>query len=236
MNKLSFIDSIISFISPKWAAERMAWRSALTGYDSGNLNRGNDGWIPATGTAEQIAQGERTRIRARARDLERNSDIANAVISAFERNVIGAKGFILQAKAKDQNGNELTELNKEIEERFKNWCKAKNCDITGVSSFKDFQKMIIRRLIVDGGLIFIKVYTKDGFKLQAREVDDLDNLMMTPKENGNRIINGVEIDDTNKPIAYHFAGKSLDGLIPGKPERIPASRVLFIFKSNTQAN
>ena len=41
-------------------------------------------------TGEQANQGAREIIRARARDLERNSDVMNSLLLAFERNVIGS--------------------------------------------------------------------------------------------------------------------------------------------------
>ena len=72
----------------------------------------------------------------------------------------------------DENGNEDDSLNKQIEELFKEWEKPKNCDITGQQSFKELCTMAVRRIRVDGAIIFIKNYTEDGivpFKLQSKE-------------------------------------------------------------------
>ena len=72
-----------------------AWRATyneLRNYDAGNNSRLNAGWRAANYSAEMTDRTSRDTIRARARDLERNSDIANSLISAYKRNVIGAVG------------------------------------------------------------------------------------------------------------------------------------------------
>ena len=231
---MNFLDKAILYINPKKGYERISYREAAQrSYDSGSNSRRNSGWNVANSTAEQTDSMQRDIIRARARDLERNSDIAESIINAYERNVVG-RGFKLQAKILDKDGNELDSLNKEIEELFREWEKPKNCDITGQQSFKELCTMAVRRIRVDGAIIFIKNYTEDGivpFKLQAREIDDLDiNLNWRSEDSNNRIIGGIELDEYNKPIAYHFKEYTPDGYYTGKTTRIEADRVLYLYK------
>ncbi|MGL5327841.1 MAG: phage portal protein [Peptostreptococcaceae bacterium] len=233
---MNILDRTILFINPKLGYQRMAWRQAAErSYDAGDNSRRNSGWKVVNGTAEQTDSIARDTIRARARDLERNSDIAESIINAYVRNVIG-RGFRLQSKIVNNNGKENDNLNKEIEELFKEWCKPKNCDISGQQSFKELCAMAVRRLKVDGGILFIKTYTKDKqfpFKLQAREVDELDtNLNWRNETNNNRIIGGIEIDEYNKPIAYHFKEYTPDGYYTGKTVRINAEKVIYIYQKN----
>ena len=86
-NNMNFIDKAISFISPRMGFERLAWRNATRSYDSGTTDRLNSGWTPVNAPAETVNQTQRDLLRARARDLERNADIAEAIVGAFERNV-----------------------------------------------------------------------------------------------------------------------------------------------------
>ena len=91
--------------------------------------------------------------------------------------------------------------------------------------------MIIRRRIIDGGILIVKTYSgnkKYPFQIQLREVDDLDTAVLTGN-NGNMVINGVEVNRYQKPVAYHLKVYSPDGWDTGKTERIPAQRVLFLF-------
>ncbi len=198
---MSWLDNVVAWISPEAGAKRAAWRATyneLRNYDAGNNSRLNAGWRAANYSAEMTDRTSRDTIRARARDLERNSDIANSLISAYKRNVIGA-GYNLQAKTKN------AKLNADIEKLWKKWCKARNCDVTGTQTLNQILRMAVTRKKVDGGILFVKVYTNDGmipFKLQMIEVDELDTLQVGETAGGNRIVGGIEYNKYNKPVAY----------------------------------
>jgi len=231
---VNFFDKVVAFFSPARAYDRLAWREALRSfYDAGDTDRRNSGWVAVNATAEQADRSQRDIIRARMRDLERNSDIAEAIVGAMERNVVGA-GIRVEAKVADKNGVEDDRLNEEIEALWAEWCKARNCDVTGQQSFYEMQQMAIRRIFFDGGIFFIKAYTSGGpvpFCLQAREVDDLDTSVDRPPGiNQKRIVGGIELDEYNKPTAYYFKKHSPDGFFTGESERIEANRVIFLWK------
>lgn len=234
MKDLNWLDRTIGFFSPKLAWHRASWRNAFRSfYDSGSSDRLNSGWTAVNATAEQADQGQRDIVRARARDLERNSDIAEAIIGPYERNVVGT-GIKLQAKVMKDKDTEDEDLNQQIEELWEEWCRPRNCDVTGQQSFHEMQQMAVRRKLVDGGIFFIKVYTKSGpvpFSLQAREVDELDTSKMT-LGNQNRVVGGIEFDQYNKPVAYWFKKYSPDGFYTYESERIEAQRVIFLWKKN----
>lgn len=219
--KMNILDKIIGWFNPKKAYERVLWRS---GYSAGGTTRGQEGWLPIGGTAESINQQSRDLIRRKARDLERNSDIANAVISAFERNVVG-NGFALQA----DTGN--VDLDNQIESLFAEWGKPNYCDITGQQSFVELCTMAVRRLQVDGGILFIKTLTGDKrfpFQLQAREVVDLDESqsLVSQQGKGTYVINGVEVNEYGKPVAYYINTQTPDGLWLNESKRIEANRII----------
>lgn len=225
-DKLNWLDKTIAFISPKAAYKREAWKKSYEGirnYDAGTNDRLNAGWRTVNSSAEQTDVVYRDTIRNRARDLERNSDIQESIVGAFERNVVGT-GFKLQAKTNNE------ELNTQIEKLWKEWCKPRNCDVTFQQSFDELCRMAVRRKKIDGGLIFIKRYTKDGivpFSLQIREVDDLDT-MQSGKSN-KRIVNGIEYNEFNRPIAYYFKKYDINGFYSGESEKIEASDVIFLW-------
>ncbi len=170
---MNWLDGVISFVSPEWGVKREAYRQYLDeirNYDAGSYGRTNSNWKSTNQSAEMTDRYYRDNVRARCRDLERNSDIMNSVVGAFKRNIIGG-GYTLQAKTSDDD------INKSIEELWKVWCKKNNCDVTGTQSFNQMIRMAVERKKIDGGIIFLKRYTKDGiipFQLQAIEVDELD--------------------------------------------------------------
>lgn len=225
---VSWLDNIISFISPEWGAKREAWRQSLyemRSYDAGDYSRGNSNWRVTNQSAEYTDKYSRDNVRARARDLERNSDMMNSVIGAYKRNVIGG-GYILQSKT----GSD--ELNDVIESAWRKWCKKQNCDVTGTQSFTQMMRMCMKRKKIDGGILIVKRYTSDGFlpfKLQTFEVDELDNSQMTPKIQGNKVVGGIELNEYNKPVGYWIRQYPVDNLALTTPVYIEAKDVIFLY-------
>lgn len=195
-------DKIVAAVSPRRACEREAWRQQLEilrGYDAAGYGRLNAGWRVHNESAEVTDRFSRDVVRARARDLERNSDIAQSILHAYKRNVVG-KGYTLQAKT----GND--ELDEKLEKAWRQWCKARNCDVTGEQSFNQMLRMAVDRKKVDGGLLFLYRYTKQGlvpFQLQAIEVDELDVTASKPKHQGNRVVGGI--NRRQSPAAFPAA-------------------------------
>ena len=202
------IDRVIGWFSPQRGYARAAWRDELRNYDAGDGSRLNANWRAVNSSAEQTDRYSRDTVRARARDLERNSDMLNALIGAFGRNIVGG-GFTLQAETGD------TDLNQQIEKLWAQWCKKRNCDVTGTQSFSQMLRMAVRRKKVDGGMFFVKRYTGDGllpFKLQTMEVDELDGSTIVAKHKGNRVCGGIEYTPYNKPVGYWFRQYDVDGM------------------------
>lgn len=195
--------------------------SKRSGYDSGSFARGGENWMPVDGRAEDINVMSRDTIRHRARDLERNADYVEAAILAMERNVVGS-GIRLDCKLED------TELEQKIENLWERWCHAENCDVTGRLCFCEILKMAVRRMMVDGGLLLVATYTENKnfpLQLQIKEVDELNSGILFHGKN--QVVGGVEIDASNRPVAYHFTVYDVYGET-GKNVRIPADRVIYL--------
>lgn len=220
------IDRFIGFFSPRAGLERAAYREQLDelrGYDAAGGRNSN--WHAVNESAEMTDRYSRDTIKAKARDLEQNSDIFCSVVSPYKRNVIG-RGIKLQAWTDDET------LNSKLEDLWEKWCKKRNCDVTGTQSLNQILRMAIVRKKVDGGIIFLKRYTEGGmipFKLQMIEVDELDVMAMTPKYKGNRVVGGIEYNSYNKPIGYWIRQYDIDGYMQMEPVYIEAKDVIFYF-------
>lgn len=224
----NWLDNVIGFVSPKTGYEREAWRNnlqALRNYDAGDFERLNSGWRAFNDSAEFTDRGSRDTVRARARDLERNSDIANSVIGAYKRNVIGA-GYNLQARTGDHD------LNEQIEKLWKKWGRKRNCDVTATQSLKQMLRMIEERKKVDGGILINKVFTDGGvipFKLQCLEVDELDVSRADPKHKGNKVVGGIELNQYNRAVGYWIKQYSLDGIGLSESVYVEEKNMIYIF-------
>ena len=86
----NILDRIVSWISPEEGYKREIYRQALErNYDAASYGRPNTNWRAVNESAEITDRMSRDTVRARARDLERNSDVAN--IAAL-KNKIDNKG------------------------------------------------------------------------------------------------------------------------------------------------
>ncbi len=227
-DKIPWLDRVIGWISPQAEYNRMVWRmasDAVRSYDAGNHSRLNANWTPFNAAAEQEDRYNRDTIRARSRDLERNSDVAGAIISAYRRNVVG-RGFSLQAKTGD------TELNDRIEVLWNEWCRQRNCDVTGMQSFTQILRMCVQRKKVDGGILLLKRFTGEGllpFQLQTVEVDELDVSQTKAQTKGNLVVGGVEYTPSHRPAGYHLRQYDINGYQLEKNVFIPAKDAIFYF-------
>jgi lambda family phage portal protein len=223
---VNLLDRAIRYVSPKWFYERSRWRQA-TGYDGANINRNAYHWLPFNQTGEQTARPARPFLRARARDMERNSDVARSIIVALKHNVVGP-GFNLQMKTEDEKINAL------IEKLWREWCEPRNCEVTGQQSFREILNTVVTRTVIDGGCLALKTYVgnkKFPFQLQMREVDDIDSLgQLRNKDTGNIIADGVELNQYNKPIAFWLKETDPNGEMTLSATRVDASRVIFLWQ------
>ena len=225
---MNILEKAISLISPEWAYKRAMYAEGLRAYEAGEINRFNGSWTPINGDTENTDKTQRDLIKARARYLENNSDIAGAAVSGIVRNVIGT-GIKPQAKT----GNE--DLNRQIEALWSEWVGKDNCDLTGQQTFYEMQSMLLRRKIVDGEILVKKVVVRSGkfpLRLQIIKSDLLSqNMLYAPKTN-NVIRSGVELNEYLKPLAYWIDKKSPDGYVQYDPERVKADRIIHLWNKN----
>lgn len=225
---MSWLDNTIGFLSPEKAYRRQIYKQAIEeqkNYDAGDSSRGNANWRVTNQSAEITDRFSRDNVRARARDLERNSDMFNSVVIASKRNVVGG-GYTLQARTSTD------EINKLIEKTWKKWCKKQNCDVTATQSFNQIIRMAVDRKKIDGGILFVKRYTDYGlipFQLQMIEVDELDISSITPKQSKNKVLGGIEYNSFNKAVGYYIRQYSVDGYSILDPIYVEAKDVIFYF-------
>lgn len=227
--KLNLIDRMIGTVSPKAGAARAAWRSQYEAYrgnyDASDTGRLQNQWSTQNLSAEMTDRYERDIVRARARDLERNSDVMNSVLRAFKRNVIGS-GLKVRITTGDP------EMDRQLENVWERWCRRNNCDVTGQQSFAQIVRMCIQRKITDGGVLVIKRYTKQGvlpFQLQVLEVDELDTTQLQPQKQGNKVVGGIEYNRWNRPEGYWIRQYSIDGYTLMNPIYLESKDVIFYY-------
>jgi len=209
--KLNILEKTISYIAPAWGAKRLSLKAAIKQarlyYDAARIDRLGSGWTAINQSAESTDASERDRIRARARDLERNSDIVNASVHALVQNVVGT-GIKPQARIRLKNGKFDKKLNRQLEALWKRW-QEKQADITGHDTFYGLQQMALRRFVVDGEIFLMAPYlkVKQGIPLRVQllEADYVDSSVR-----GDNILSGVKVDNYHRPTSYYFYNSKPD--------------------------
>lgn len=210
--------------------------SQTRSYSSAKVGRLTSDWTTAVTSANKEIRDSVKVLRARSRQLERDSDFVRRYFALLLNNTLGSNGITFQAKARDLNGNPDQVANRKIEQAWKDWSRPENCTVAGTQSFLDVQRTVLRSVARDGACLirFVRNW-KNGYRfaIQVMEIDHLDvDFNDKNQQSGNVIRMGVERDKYERPVAYWLLnGHEGDdhGLnYPTKRERIPASECLLV--------
>lgn len=210
---------------------------AQRNYAAANVGRLFADFVGSERSADSEMYAAITRIRNRARDLERNNEYTRRFLTLMETNVVGERGFTVQLKATNVDGTMDRGGNDILEREWKNW--SRRCTTDGQFSFLDVQRMCVRQWARDGEVFIRKVKNssfRDGFALSFIEPERIDIEKSEFLKNGNQIRMGVEIDAFKRPVAYwvltyHPGDYDFTNTIRAKKhERIPADQIVHLFK------
>ena len=204
-----------------------------TGYDGGGYRRRLKGWTPSQYTTNTILTSSGHVLRARTRDVLRNNPHANAACESFVANLIGTgiKPSSLFTEDKD--------LREAIMKLWLDWTD--ECDADGIADLYGMQTIVARALF-EAGECFIRYRNRrvsDDFlvpmQVQLLESDMCPYWMNQKADNGNWIMNGIELDFLGRRAAYWFypihpGDMPIEQVTSMDPVRVPASEVLHIFK------
>ncbi|MDR2697152.1 MAG: phage portal protein [Holophagales bacterium] len=179
--------------------------------------------------ALEAAHNERLRdlaaLRAHSRDLSKNSAYMRAFIDLAATNIVGPEGIDLENNIPNrEDWNDL------VEAAWHEWGQCVTPD--GRLSWVEFQHLAIETLVTDGE-IFIRLLRGRGpfgLELELIDPDRVDHTINRAMNNGRRVIMGIEVDEWNKPCAYHI--RTAHPADPGgHPERvvIPAGEILHVY-------
>lgn len=134
----------------------------------------------------------------RSRYFERNNAFVNRLADLTEQYTVG-QGLTFFPSSQD------TEWNARALSYWRDWTKF--ADLSSRLSFGTLQGIIARALFVDGE-IFILLTRGESGRPRIQLVES--HRVKTPPTGAKNIIDGIEIDDRGRPIAYHIVSEDSD--------------------------
>lgn len=196
------------------------------GYSNGGASKKKNslkGWIAQSGSPAQDIDMNLDTLRQRSRDAYMSAPIATAAIKSNRTNCIG-EGLMLRSRV-DYTVLGITqeravELEKQIETEWRLWAESTSCDIKGQHNFAELQQIAFLSWLMNGDCFVLPLYSKDAewhmpYQLRLRliegdkvsspgEYGDYIDIYKKNRENGNRIVNGVEINSLGTVVGYWF--------------------------------
>jgi lambda family phage portal protein len=172
------------------------------------------------------------RLRARARELQRNNPWARGYLNGLAVNVIGPDGPRLQARVRDNDGKLSRRINTTIEEAWADFCDAPTLD--GRQSMAELERLLIKSTARDGEQ-FIRIrrgveVNRYGLALESIDPDQFDETFNDePRAGAGEIRMGIEVDQYGRPAFYHPYDKpSKMNMLPRERVKIPAEDIIHL--------
>ena len=249
--KLNWFDRTVGFFSPRALLKRKKYKIynayLARKFEGADAGRRTKNWNTNNASANTETAIGLNLVRNRSRDLVRNNPYGARGIQVITNNVVG-KGITTQIKVDDNRKTDRRE--KRLNNIWRAWAGTTACDFEGIHDFFGIQRLVMRA-VVESGEVLVRIRRvgrqnaigPDGIErevppiqLQVLEADFLATTrVFTRLQNGNVIIQGVELDPQGKVVAYHIFQDhpgSLDPM-PGsrfKTIRIPGNEILHVYR------
>lgn len=195
-----------------------------SGYSEGGASRVKKsmrGWTANSKTPLEDIDYNLDMLRQRSRDLWMSAPLATSAIKANRTNVVGP-GLKLKSRIDyaylGLTKEQADEWETNTEREFELWGGKVWCDSARMNNFNELQQLGLVSWLMNGdGFALIKqeeptVWMPYGLRIHLIEADRVNNPdyqtgSNVKAKNGNRIYNGVEIDDNGAVTAYYICNQ-----------------------------
>lgn len=218
----------------QWLRGSPAKGEQIRRFQAARVDRLAADWLTTTNSINEELRQDLDRLRARGRDLVNNNDYAMKFTGMVQDNIIGSAGVRLQMRVEDRPGVSDRMANQAIESAWREFSTV--CDVAGQQSLTEMCKTLVGGMPADGEFLVRLVRGADArnrfnFALQVIDVDRIDTTF-SGRHGQNTVINGIEVDDTRRPVAVHiFQAHPNDGARSSRlRQRIPVGDLIHGFR------
>lgn len=213
--QLNIIDRIVAMVNPVAGVKRVHARAALAlsgAYSGASKSRPTlAGWTVKSGDADADLLWDIDTLRARSRDLLRNSPIAAGAIHTTVANVVGT-GLSLQSRidgrALGLSDAAASAWQETTEREWRLWAESTGADLGRRQNIYGLQDLALRSMLESGDVIAVltRAERPDSpyqLAVQLIEADRLSN--SNHASDTPQLTAGVEMDRHGAPLAYHIS-------------------------------
>jgi lambda family phage portal protein len=229
---MSLFDWFRSALLPRDAPVQ---KTAKRMYESARPSRLTAGWVAGTSSADTEIRTSLTNLRARSRQLCRDTPYAKRARILVVNNVIGS-GIGLQAQVKSTRSDLRKSVNDAIEHAWKRWSCAEFCHTGGTLHFSDFERALISE-VFEAGEVFVRMHMASfggsdiPFALELIESERVPHEFQTGQGSLARM--GIEVDQYFRPIRYWIRDRHPSDIQPGgmpmdQVRPVPAAEIIHL--------
>lgn len=212
----NLLERTIAAVSPSWALTRHKHRVAMAmtgGYVGAGYSERLAAWNPGVGDSDADTIRDLRELRARSRDLVRNSPIAGGAIETQVTNVVGT-GLMLQprinARALGMTDEQAREWQANTQALWTVWAESELADAMGRLNFYELQDLAFRSRLESGDSFVVLAQQSRAswpfrLALQIIEADRACNPNFAIDTE--TLTSGIEKDSSGQPVAVHFADR-----------------------------
>lgn len=165
---------------------------------------------PLERVADSDIVGELSTIRARSRDIIRNSSIGAGIIKLMCRGVIGDGLKLMPAingAVLGLSRERVKEIENKIESEFALWAESLFCDSENTSNFYALQDLAFSSFLENGDVFALLTYIKNPVTDYTLSINLIESdICITPSQyiNAAGVMLGVRKNKYNAPVSYFF--------------------------------
>jgi len=138
------------------------------------------------------------KLRELCRAHDRQSSLFSGILDTALNNILGPSFDFIPTTGDD-------DLNKVVKQFITRRMEPDLCDAAGITDFAGIARLALRAVWTDGDILLVK--RKDGSLLPF----EADQVVTPSDKNSRRVVLGVELNDVNRPIAYHLKQRHTSG-------------------------
>lgn len=212
-------------------------RPGTRSFDAAKINNLTASWTTTTLTADEVVARTLSPLRARSREQVANNDYARRFIGMAKSHVVGPEGFVFQARAVGSDGKADDLANTALETGWKEWGRAKHCDVAQRQSLAELCRLFVATAATDGEVIVRRRLGPEfgvyQYGLQLIDPELLDVNYHDELKSGNYIRHGIEFNLLGRAVAYYFKGDPAQSMSyysgATKHVRVPAAEIFHCF-------